>query len=252
MHGARVVGVAASPAQLGYRVVELDTGTGPRARSSAPPTTDPVDPAYYPEQIRTFTGPTGRDVHAHIYPPHNDRVAPDDGRLPPYRHVWAHGGPTGHALVLDLEIAYFTSRGIGVAGSATAAPPATRPGVPRGCREQWASSGVEDSRRRRARPRRRGTAGDRLAVARRRRRRLDQRRLPRATTGVYACGTIKLPDPWSGPHRLEPRRDPRLRVTLPGDARRPARRVPARYRGPLARPAPTGSRFPAPPGPPTT
>ncbi len=93
-HGSRVVGVAASP-RSAYEVVELDTGTG-RARVIGSPHEDPVDPAYYPEpQIRTFTGPDNREVHAHIYPPHNpDRVADDE--LPPYV-VWVHGGPTSHA-----------------------------------------------------------------------------------------------------------------------------------------------------------
>ena len=56
----------------------------------------------------------GRNVHALVYPPtHPDAVAPD-GELPPYI-VWAHGGPTSHVVgLLDLEKAYFTSRGIGV------------------------------------------------------------------------------------------------------------------------------------------
>ncbi|MEU3714311.1 prolyl oligopeptidase family serine peptidase [Streptomyces catenulae] len=114
VHGSRVIGVAAG-ARTGYEIVELDTCTG-RARVLAHHHTDAVDPAYYPRpEARTFTGPGGRDVHAHLYPPHNpDHTAPD-GELPPYV-VWAHGGPTGHSpLVLDLEIAYFTSRGIGVA-----------------------------------------------------------------------------------------------------------------------------------------
>ncbi|WP_149180465.1 prolyl oligopeptidase family serine peptidase [Streptomyces sp. TRM49041] len=142
-HGSRVFGVAASP-RSGYEVVELDTGTG-RARVIGAAHRDPVDPAYYPEpQIRTFTGPDNREIHAHIYPPHNpDRVAPDD-ELPPYV-VWAHGGPTGRApLVLDLEIAYFTSRGIGVAevdyGGSTGYGRAYREQL----REQWGVVDVED------------------------------------------------------------------------------------------------------------
>ena len=102
---------------------------------------DAVDPAYYPEPlIRTYTGPDGREIHAHVYPPHSpDRIAPAD-ELPPYV-IWAHGGPTSHVpLVLDLETAYFTSRGIGVVevdygGSTdTAAPTAT------GCANSGASS----------------------------------------------------------------------------------------------------------------
>lgn len=108
--------------------------------------------------------------------------------------VWAHGGPTGRApLVLDLEIAYFTSRGIGVAevnygGSA---------GYGRDyrdlLREQWGVVDVEDcaavalaladegtaDRDRLAI--RGGSAGGWTAAA------------SLATTDVYACGTILYP-----------------------------------------------------------
>ncbi|MFD9031112.1 prolyl oligopeptidase family serine peptidase [Streptomyces sp. NPDC059567] len=143
VHGTRVLGVAASP-RSAYEVVELDTGTG-RARVIGSAHDDPVDPAYYPEpQIRTFTGPDDREIHAHVYPPHNpDRIAPGQ-ELPPYV-VWAHGGPTGHApLVLDLEIAYFTSRGIGVAevnyGGSTGYGREYRERL----REQWGVVDVED------------------------------------------------------------------------------------------------------------
>ncbi|MDX6361928.1 MAG: hypothetical protein QOC85_931, partial [Streptomyces sp.] len=88
-HGTRVLGIGASP-RSAYEVVELDARTG-RARVIGAGHDDPVDPAYYPEpQIRTFTGPAGRDIHAHNYPPHHpDHVAPGD-ELPPYV-VWAHG-----------------------------------------------------------------------------------------------------------------------------------------------------------------
>jgi dipeptidyl aminopeptidase/acylaminoacyl peptidase len=77
-HGSRIVGVAASP-RSAYEVVELDARTG-RARVIGADHADPVDPAHYPEpQIRAFTGPAGREVHAHIYPPHHpDHVAPGD------------------------------------------------------------------------------------------------------------------------------------------------------------------------------
>ncbi|GAA4893754.1 prolyl oligopeptidase family serine peptidase [Streptomyces coeruleoprunus] len=191
-HGSRVVGVAASP-RSAHEVVELDTGTG-RARVIGCAHRDPVDPAYYPEpQIRTFTGPDNREIHAHIYPPHNpDRIAPDD-ELPPYV-VWAHGGPTGHAaLVLDLEIAYFTSRGIGVAevnyGGSTGYGRAYRDQL----REQWgvvdvedcaavaealAAEGTADPARLAIRG---GSAGGWTAAA------------SLATTRVYACGTVIYP-----------------------------------------------------------
>lgn len=110
----RVIGIAASPVGAA-EVVELDTATG-HTRILGAHHEDAVDPAYYPEpRVRTFTGRDGREVHAQVYPPrHPDRTGPEDEQ-PPYV-VWAHGGPTGRApLVLDLEIAYFTSRGIGVA-----------------------------------------------------------------------------------------------------------------------------------------
>lgn len=114
VHGSQVVGVAASP-RSAPEVVELDTTTG-RTRTIGAPHEDAVDPAYYPvPEHRTFTGPDGREIHAHIHPPHHPEHTGPEGEKPPYV-VWAHGGPTGHApLVLDLEIAYFTSRGIGVA-----------------------------------------------------------------------------------------------------------------------------------------
>ncbi|MGW5421584.1 dipeptidyl-peptidase 5 [Streptomyces sp. NPDC003943] len=143
VHGTRVVGVAASP-RSAYEVVELDTCTG-RARVIGAPNQDPVDPAYYPEpQERTFTGPGGREVHAHVYPPRHPEVTGPDGERPPYV-IWAHGGPTGHVpLVLDLEIAYFTSRGIGVAevnyGGSTGYGREYRERL----REQWGVVDVED------------------------------------------------------------------------------------------------------------
>ncbi|UUN30216.1 prolyl oligopeptidase family serine peptidase [Streptomyces sp. FIT100] len=191
-HGTRVVGIAASP-RSGYEVVELDTRTG-RARVIGAAHLDPVDPAYYPEpQIRTFTGPDNREIHAHIYPPHNpDRIAPGD-ELPPYV-VWAHGGPTGHApLVLDLEIAYFTSRGIGVAevnyGGSTGYGREYRNRL----REQWGVVDVEDCAAVAEALATEGTADpDRLAI-----RGGSAGGWTTAasltSTDVYACGTISYP-----------------------------------------------------------
>ncbi|MFI8100359.1 prolyl oligopeptidase family serine peptidase [Streptomyces sp. NPDC086023] len=192
VHGTRVVGVAASP-RSGYEVVELDTSTG-RTRVIGARAADPVDPAYYPEpQSRTFTGPDSREIHAHVYPPHNPgRAAPAD-ELPPYV-VWAHGGPTDHVEpVLDLHIAYFTSRGIGVAevnyGGSTGYGRAYRERL----REQWgvvdvedcaavaralAAEGTADPARLAIRG---GSAGGWTAAA------------SLAATDVYACGTIKYP-----------------------------------------------------------
>ncbi|MGW2640480.1 prolyl oligopeptidase family serine peptidase [Streptomyces sp. NPDC001348] len=192
VRGDRVVGVGAGP-RSGYEVVELDAGTG-HARVIGARHTDPVDPAHYPEpRIRTFTGPGGREVHAHIHPPHHPGCVAPDGELPPYV-VRAHGGPTGRApLVLDLGIAYFTSRGIGVAevnyGGSTGYGRAYRNRL----REQWGVVDVEDcaavalalaeegtaDRRRLAI--RGGSAGGWTAAA------------SLTTTDVYACGTIVYP-----------------------------------------------------------
>ncbi|QOV34377.1 S9 family peptidase [Streptomyces ferrugineus] len=192
VHGERVIAVGASP-RSAYEVVELDTRTG-RSRVIGAAHDDAVDPAYYPEpQIRTFSGPTGDEIHAHIYPPHNPGcVAPTD--TPPPYVVWAHGGPTDRApLVLDLAIAYFTSRGIGVAevdyGGSSGYGRAYRDRL----REQWGVVDVEDcaavalaladegtaDRHRLAV--RGGSAGGWTAAA------------SLTTTDVYACGTILYP-----------------------------------------------------------
>ncbi|MFI9759691.1 prolyl oligopeptidase family serine peptidase [Streptomyces sp. NPDC051963] len=191
-HGERIVAVGASP-RTGHEVVELDTRTG-RARVIGAPHQDSVDPAYYPEpQIRTFTGPAGREIHAHIYPPHHPAcVAPGD-ELPPYV-VWAHGGPTSRApLVLDLTIAYFTSRGIGVAevnyGGSTGYGREYRERL----REQWGVVDVEDCAAVALALADEGTADrDRLAV------RGGSAggwtsAASLAMTDVYACGTIVYP-----------------------------------------------------------
>ncbi|MFG2024964.1 prolyl oligopeptidase family serine peptidase [Streptomyces sp. NPDC048825] len=191
-NGSRVLGIAASP-RSAYEVVELDAGTR-RARVIGDAHDDPVDPAYYPEpQIRTFNGPAGREIHAHVYPPHHPAcIAPGD-ELPPYV-VWAHGGPTDRApLVLDLQIAYFTSRGIGVAevnyGGSTGHGRAYRNRL----REQWGVVDVEDcaavalaladegtaDRDRLAI--RGGSAGGWTAAA------------SLTSTDVYACGTVLYP-----------------------------------------------------------
>ena len=76
------------------------------------------DAAYLPvpraARLTSGGGPSGTVVHALVYPPANPEVTAPDGELPPYV-VWVHGGPTGHVVPgLDLEKAFFTSRGIGI------------------------------------------------------------------------------------------------------------------------------------------
>ncbi|KAF4406440.1 LpqB family beta-propeller domain-containing protein [Streptomyces lycii] len=206
----RVVGVAASP-RSAYEVVELDTATG-HARVIGAEHRDPVDPAYYPEpQIRTFTGPEGREIHAHVYPPYSPDHAAPGGELPPYV-IWAHGGPTSRApLVLDLEIAYFTSRGIGVAevnyGGSTGYGRAYRDRL----RGQWGVVDVEDCAAVASALADEGTADrDRLAI-----RGGSAGGWTAAasltSTDLYACGTIIYPvldlEGWArgGTHDFESR-----------------------------------------------
>ncbi|PVE04411.1 prolyl oligopeptidase family serine peptidase [Streptomyces scopuliridis] len=192
VQGDRVIGVAASP-RSAYEIVELDTGTG-HARVIGAAHQDPVDPAYYPEpRIRTFTGPDNREIHAHIYPPHSpDHSAPHE-ELPPYV-VWAHGGPTGHApLVLDLEIAYFTSRGIGVAevnyGGSTGYGRAYRDRL----REQWGVVDVEDCAAVASALAAEGTADPARLAVRGGSAGGWTTAVSLTSTDVYACGTISYP-----------------------------------------------------------
>ena len=73
------------------------------------------DAAYLPApRAARLTGPSGSVVHALVYPPANPAVRGPDGERPPYI-VWVHGGPTSQVVPrLDLEKAFFTSRGIGI------------------------------------------------------------------------------------------------------------------------------------------
>lgn len=111
--GDTVVGVAASPT-MPRGVVRVDVRTG-ETEVLARELDDPPDEAYLPApRPETFPGPLGRQVHAHVYPPANGDAQAPDGEKPPYV-AFVHGGPTASSpATLDLEIAYFTSRGIGV------------------------------------------------------------------------------------------------------------------------------------------
>ncbi|KPI11424.1 hypothetical protein OK074_2756 [Actinobacteria bacterium OK074] len=191
-HGSRILGVGAGPYRA-FEVVEADADTG-GGRVIGAAHRDTVDPAHYPEpRVRTFTGPAGRDIHAHVYPPRNPECAAPAGALPPYV-VWVHGGPTSRApLVLDLSIAYFTSRGIGVAevnyGGSTGYGREYRNRL----REQWGVVDVEDCAAVARALAAEGTADpDRLAV------RGGSAggwtsAVSLVATDVYACGTISYP-----------------------------------------------------------
>ncbi|WP_217547858.1 prolyl oligopeptidase family serine peptidase [Streptomyces sp. GbtcB6] len=190
--GTRVLAVGAGP-RTAHEVVELDTSSG-RTRVVGAPHQDPVDPAHYPEpQVRTFAGPGGREVHAHIYPPHHPGHTAPEGELPPFV-VWAHGGPTSRTpLVLDLAIAYFTSRGIGVAevnyGGSTGYGREYRERL----REQWGVVDVEDCAAVALALAEEGTA-DRARLAIRGGSAGGWTAAASLTgTDVYACGTISYP-----------------------------------------------------------
>jgi dipeptidyl aminopeptidase/acylaminoacyl peptidase len=94
-HGARVQGTHDSLPRLGD---------------------DTIDAAWLPTpEFRWIDDGAGAHIPTTLYPPTNPLVGAKPGELPPYI-VHIHGGPTGaNGVSLDLEIAYFTSRGIGVA-----------------------------------------------------------------------------------------------------------------------------------------
>ncbi|WP_433355279.1 prolyl oligopeptidase family serine peptidase [Microtetraspora malaysiensis] len=100
-----VVGVAASPYRP-YEVVRIELATGKRETLSPPKRLPPAELLPTPEPVMID------GVHAHLYAPLRP---PSAEGAPPYV-VFVHGGPTSAAApILDLEVAYFTSRGIGVA-----------------------------------------------------------------------------------------------------------------------------------------
>ena len=110
--GSRVAYVGASPSRTAA-VVVLDTAGGDLevvARSTG----EEPDPGYISEAQPVDYDSHGRTAHALYYPPRNADFEPPGDELPPLL-VLTHGGPTGHALPhLDLEIQFWTSRGIAV------------------------------------------------------------------------------------------------------------------------------------------
>jgi dipeptidyl aminopeptidase/acylaminoacyl peptidase len=113
VQGRYLAGVAGSPVHPNTVVrVDLYTGEHVVLRTAA----DELPPeAYLPHPYSTtFTAPGGRDVHAHVYAPRNPGAEAPAGERPPFI-VFVHGGPTSSSPpALNLDYAYFTSRGIGV------------------------------------------------------------------------------------------------------------------------------------------
>ncbi|HEY8479997.1 MAG TPA: prolyl oligopeptidase family serine peptidase [Spirillospora sp.] len=142
--GTTIVGVAGAP-DLPTSVVRVDAATG-RVETLRREQADPPAPAYLPApRAERLEGPFGRPVHAYVFPPTNPEATAPDGELPPYV-VFVHGGPTGRvSSTLDLERAFFTSRGIGVVdvnyGGSTGYGRAYRERL----RRQWGVVDVEDA-----------------------------------------------------------------------------------------------------------
>ncbi|SCK51234.1 Dipeptidyl aminopeptidase/acylaminoacyl peptidase [Streptomyces sp. WMMB 714] len=109
--GRRIAAVCSSPAQR-RTVVLADPARGTLDVVRAP-TGARLDAYATTPYRRTYSGGDG-PVHAHVYPPYHPDVTGPDGELPPWL-VFVHGGPTSRThMVLNQEISYFTSRGIGV------------------------------------------------------------------------------------------------------------------------------------------
>lgn len=141
--GTTLVGLAGSPTTP-RSVVRVSLATG-RVEALRREIEELPDSAYLPSpRSEELPGPFGRQVHAHVYPPSNPKARAPEGEKPPYV-VFVHGGPTAHRTsVLDLEKAFFTSRGIGVLdvnyGGSTGYGRAYRERL----RRQWGVVDVED------------------------------------------------------------------------------------------------------------
>jgi dipeptidyl aminopeptidase/acylaminoacyl peptidase len=111
--GTVIAGIAGGPLDA-QSVVRVDAATS-RLEILRTELDDLPDAAYLPvpRQVE-LDGPFGRIVHALVYPPSSPDATGPKGELPPYV-VWVHGGPTSNSVAqLDVEKAYFTSRGIGI------------------------------------------------------------------------------------------------------------------------------------------
>lgn len=110
--GGRLVAIGAGPEQ-DYTVTLFDVTAGTSTDLTEAAATVPA--AYLPRpEGRSFRGPDGRLVHAVVCPPRNPRHTGMPGERPPFV-VFAHSGPTARSTTAyDLQVAYLTSRGIGV------------------------------------------------------------------------------------------------------------------------------------------
>lgn len=236
-----VIAPAGGPTR-GAGIVALDLSNGTLTELSTPPVNLP-DESYLPvPEERHFTDHNGQSIPAYVYPPHNPDFAGPDGERPPLL-VHVHGGPTGKFNpLLNLDIAYFTSRGIGV----VAVNYGGSSGYGRRFRdllnEQWgvvdvrdcaavaaalAADGVVDGQRLAIRG---GSAGGWTAAA------------SITTVDTYRCATIMFPildlGDWAGTqtHDFESRYLERLVGTLPEHTDRYVERSPMNHIDKLAGP----------------
>ncbi|MER6826723.1 prolyl oligopeptidase family serine peptidase [Streptosporangium sp. NPDC000563] len=109
--GHALVGIGYGPA-LPRSIIRVDTVTE-RVEELRRDVNELPDAGYLPlARPVEFETRFGREVHAFLYPPSNPEAR---GEGPAPYVVFVHGGPTGHSVgALDLEKAFFTSRGIGV------------------------------------------------------------------------------------------------------------------------------------------
>lgn len=143
--GSRVIGVAAS-ARTSYEIVELDAATG-RTRVLGNAHHDTVDPAYLPDALdRVFTGPGGREVHAHIYPPRNPDSQARPAR-PPMRCGRTAAPPAAPRWSSTWRSPTSPPAVSASPRSTTAAPPATAARTATGCASSGASSTSRTARR---------------------------------------------------------------------------------------------------------
>ena len=108
-----IVGIASSPTKTA-RVVRFDLSSKTMFELTSGVSALP-NTSYLPiPEHRLFANEDGQQIPAYVYPPTNPEYVAPEGELPPYL-VLAHGGPTLHRTgILDLQIVFFTSRGIGV------------------------------------------------------------------------------------------------------------------------------------------
>ncbi|MEU4670023.1 prolyl oligopeptidase family serine peptidase [Amycolatopsis sp. NPDC023774] len=138
-----VVGIAGGADRESAVVrVDLEAGTW---TALTPQSADLPPAEYLPvPQERVFTAEDGSRIPAFVFAPRNPDFTGPEGERPPFL-VHVHGGPTGRSdAALDLTIAYFTSRGIGVVavnyGGSTGYGRAFRERL----REQWGVVDVGD------------------------------------------------------------------------------------------------------------